>query len=86
MKGLQRKVWVAKWDVGLTESGFEIFASEALAIDAALSYADEMSLLTPTTMTERAARRQLAETGSIEFDSEQCYYGVEEHEVQGCHL
>ena len=82
-KGQQMKVWIAKWDVGMTESGVEVFANEALAIDAAVGYADEMALLTPATMTEVAAREQLLESGSIAFESEQCYYGVEEHEVQG---
>ena len=77
------KVWIAKWDVGMTESEVEVFANEALAIDAAVGYADEMALLTAETMTEGAAREQLSESGSIEFESEQCYYGVEEHEVQG---
>ena len=77
------KVWIAKWDVSMTESGFEVFASEALAIDAAVGYADEMSLLTQETMTEVAAREQLVRSGSIDFESDQCYYGVEEHEVQG---
>lgn len=76
-------VWIATWDVRNFESGVEVFASQPLAVDAAIGYADEMSLFGPDTMTEEEAREQLLETGSIEFESAQCYYGIEEHEVQG---
>jgi hypothetical protein len=76
-------VWIATWDVRNAESGMEVFVSKELAIDAAVDYADEMSLIGPDTLTEVAAREQLAETGSIVFESEECYYGVEEHEVIG---
>ena len=75
-------VWIATWDVRNAGSGIEVFANKELAIDAAVDYADEMSLIGPDTLTEAAARVQLVETGSIKFETEECYYGVEEHEVQ----
>ena len=77
-------VWVATWDVGSEGSGVEVFANQELAVDAAVDYANQMSLLGPDTLTEEEAREQLSETGSIGFESENCYYGVEEHKVQGC--
>ena len=77
------RVWTATWDVGSEGSGVEVFANQALALDAAVDYANAMSLLGPDTLTEADARAQLAEKGSIGFEAEGCYYGVEEHAVQG---
>ena len=76
-------VWIATWEVRNSGSGLEVFASKVLAVDAATGYADEMSLLGPESLTEEAARAELVETGSIEFESEECYYSIEEHEVNG---
>jgi hypothetical protein len=76
-------VWVATWDVGSEGSGVEVFANQALAIDAAVDYAKEMALLGPDTMTEADARARLQEDGAIDFGDDGCYYGVEEHQVQG---
>jgi hypothetical protein len=76
-------VWVATWDVGSDGSGVDVFATRELAIDAAVDYANEMSLLGPDSMTEAEARVQLAAEGSIAFEAEGCCYGVEECEVRG---
>ena len=77
------KVWIATWDVGSEGSGVEVFASQALALDAAVDYANSMSLLGSGSLTEAEARSQLEEEGSIAFEAEGCTYGIEEHEVQG---
>lgn len=76
-------VWIATWDVRNAGSGVEVFASKKLAVEAAVDFANEMSLLGPGTLTEKLARKHLMLTGSLEFECEECFYGVEEHEVQG---
>lgn len=76
-------VWVATWNVGSEGSGVEVFARRELAIDAALDYANEMSLLGSDTLTPAQARALLMEEGTIAFESEGCCYGVEECEVRG---
>jgi hypothetical protein len=75
------KVWVATWDVGGTEIGFEVFADESMAVKAAIGYALEMSLLEDESQSVDDARDQLLSTGDLTFDDRQCYYSVSEREV-----
>lgn len=75
------KVWVATWDVGGTEIGFEVFADKGLAVEAAIDYALEMSLLEDEELSIDDARDRLLSTGDLNFDDRQCYYCVSEHEV-----
>ena len=77
------KVWIATWDVRNAGAGVEVYASKALAVDAALDYANIMELLGSDTLTEAAARELLETTGEILFEDAACYYGIEEHEVNG---
>lgn len=77
------KVWVATWDVGATETGLEVFASKSLAVDAAIEYAQEMSLLEDEELSVDEARQQLTAAGELNFFDRQCSYCVCEHEVVG---
>jgi hypothetical protein len=75
------KVWIATWDIEGTENGLEVFADESLAVEAAIGYAQEMSLLDDEGLTINDARQILRSEGELNFYDRQCCYGVCEHEV-----
>lgn len=75
------KVWVATWDIEGTEIGFEVFAEQSLAVEAAIGYAQEMSLLDDERLSIVEARRMLRSEGKLNFYDRQCCYGVCEHDV-----
>ena len=77
------KVWIATWDVGGTEMGVEVFADISLAVEAAIGYAQEMSLLEDESLSDNEARRRLRSSGELNFYDRQCWYRVCEHEVIG---
>lgn len=76
------KVWIAKWDVRKGGDGVEVYATQELAVDAVIGYAKEMALLGSDGEKEEAGRKHLAATGLLEFESEECFYIVEEHNLQ----
>jgi hypothetical protein len=75
------KVWVAAWEVGLTQSGFELFDERDLAVEAVIDYAHEMSMLDDDGTSEEDARAMLTSTGQLNFEDRQCYYSVRSEEV-----
>jgi hypothetical protein len=75
------KVWVATWDIGGTETGFEIFSEESLAVGAAIGYAQEMSLFDDESLSIDEARQMLMSAGELNFCERQCCYGVCGHDV-----
>lgn len=77
------KVWVATWDVEGMETGLEVFSDESLAVEAAIGYALEMSLLDDEGLTVNDARRMLQSAGELNFYDRQCCYAVCEHAVIG---
>jgi hypothetical protein len=77
------KVWVATWDIEGIETGFEVFAEESLAVEAAIGYAQEMSLLEDERLSIDDARQMLRAAGELNFFDRQCCYGVCEHDVIG---
>jgi hypothetical protein len=77
------KVWIATWDVEGTETGLEVFAEKSLAVEAAIEYAQEMSLLEEEQRPIDEARRRLISTGELNFYDRQCCYSVCEHDVIG---
>jgi hypothetical protein len=77
------KVWVATWDIEGTETGFEVFAEESLAVEAAIGYALEMSLFDDEGLSIDEARQVLKSAGELNFYDRQCCYGVCEHDVIG---
>ncbi len=76
------KVWIAKWDIRNGGNGVEIYANRELAVDAAIAYAKENTLLGRESMREDEWRMCLAATGSLEFEVSECYYAIEEHDVR----
>lgn len=76
-------VWLAMWDVRNAGTGVEVFATQEFAVEAAIEYAEEMSLLEEGQMTASDARRQLLSSNSLIFEDAECYYRIEEHEVLG---
>lgn len=77
------KVWIATWDVGGTEMGVEVFADISLAVEAAIGYAQEMSLLGNERQSIVQARRRLRSTGELNFYDRRCYYRICEQDVIG---
>lgn len=77
------KVWIAAWEVEGTERGVEIFAERNLAVEAAIGYAQELSLLEDEGLSIEQARRRLRGTGELNFYDRQCCYSDCEHEVIG---
>lgn len=77
------KVWVATWDIKGTETGLEVFAAKSLAVEAAIEYAQEMSLLEDEGLSDNEARRRLRSAGELNFYDRQCCYRVCEHDVIG---
>jgi hypothetical protein len=75
------KVWVATWDIGGTETGFEIFSERSLAVEAAVGYAQEMSLLEDESLSVDEARQMLMSAGELNFYERQCCYCVCEYDV-----
>jgi hypothetical protein len=75
------RVWAATWDVQGTETGFELFADMSLAIEAAIGYAQEMSLLDKDGLSVEDVRAALRSAGELNFDDMGCYYRIVEHEV-----
>ena len=75
------KVWVATWDIEGTETGFEVFADESLAVEAAIGYAQEMALFDDENLSIDEARQMLRSTGELNFYDRQCCYGVCENDV-----
>lgn len=61
--------------------GFEVFADESLAVEAAIGYASEMSLLEDEGLPIDDARDQLLSAEGLNFHDRQCYYSVSEHDV-----
>lgn len=76
-------VWLTTWDVRNAGTGVEVFATRDLAVEAAIEYAQEVSLLKLERMTVADARRQLLSSNELIFEAAECYYGIEEHEVIG---
>lgn len=81
--GRNMKVWIAAWDVEGVERGIEVFAEKNLAVEAAIGYAQEMSLLEDESLSIKEARRRLRWTGELNFYDIQCCYCVCEHDVIG---
>lgn len=75
------RVWAASWDVDGTETGFEIFISMDLAVEAAIGYAQERSLVKLQGSSVESARASLRSAGELSFEDRRCYYAIEEHEV-----
>lgn len=75
------KVWIAKWDVRNGGDGVEVYTNQDLAVNAVLEYAKEMLLLEDGSTQEEAARKVLIENGGLEFDDDDCYYWVIEHDL-----
>ena len=80
---LTMRVWIATWDIGGTEAGFEVFAKKSLAVEAAVGYAQEMSLLEDESLSNNEARRRLTSAGELNFYDRRCCYRVCEHDVIG---
>jgi len=78
---INMKVWIATWSVRSQEPGAEVFATRELAVEAAIGYAQEMSLLDGFQMSEDLAHRTLLDSGSLSFPEADCYYEIECHDV-----
>lgn len=75
---MNTSVYAAMWNVRKGGVGFEVFATRALAIDAVISSAKEVELLTASGMTEAAAREKLEACNSLRFVERECWYEIKE--------
>ncbi len=75
------KVWTVRWDIRNGGQGVEVYASREMAVNAVVGYAREMALAN-NGAAEDEARNVLLATGLLEFERAECFYSVEEHDVQ----
>lgn len=78
------EVAVAHYDVRNGGQGVELFATEAIAIEAVIGWVVEANLIGQSSfqMTEQEAREALERGDGLVFETMECYYSVEMLEVQ----